>query len=268
VRVTIRSGGQSATKVSRFKVLGTLAKPTLSIADASVVEGNAGTTTLSFPVTLSAKSTETVSVAYATADGTATAPADYTSAGGTLSFKPGETAKTITVSVIGDLSIEPDETLTLTLANPVKATIADGLATGAIRNDDTAVPITAGNYKGATQNGDYVFLTVRPDRTLTGFRVNNIKETCGGGWYLTGSIDWTNNVWTIRDDGTFAAEGSWTGSQIQGDIEWTSWYAKVTGTFSGTTVNGTLIVSDELNYQGMHLKCSSGEKTWSAALQG
>ena len=266
VNVTIVSGGQSAKKVSTFKVTGGYI-PTLSVADATVVEGNAGTATLSFPVALSAKSTDTVSVDYATADGTATQPADYAAASGTLTFKPGETAKEIAVSVVGDLNIEPDETLTLTLSNPQKATIIKGTAAGVIKNDDTAVPVAAGNYKGATQNGDYVFLTVLGNRTVTGFRVNDIKEPCDRGGYVWGAIDWTRNVWTIRDDGSFAAEGNWTGSQVQGDIEWTAWSAKVTGLFSGTSVSGTLLVSNELKYKGQLLKCSSGEKTWSATLQ-
>ena len=57
---------------------------------------------------------------FATADGSAKAPGDYSSASGTLTFAPGETSKTITVSVVGDDAIEPDETLTVTLSRPVQ----------------------------------------------------------------------------------------------------------------------------------------------------
>ena len=155
------------------------------------------------------------------------------------------------------------------LANPVNATIADESATGTITNDDTAVPLTPGAYKGATQNGDFVFFTVLANRTLTGFRINDVKENCSPpDIYLYGVIDWTDDTWTIGADGRFTAEGSWTGSEKQDDVEWTNWYAKVTGLFSGTTVNGTLIISDELNYDGTHYRCSTGEKTWTATLQG
>src|SRR5215210_6067059 len=79
-----------------------IVKPSLAVADASGAEGNSGTTTLSVPVTLSATTTSTVTVAYATADGTATAGSDYTPASGTLTFRPGETEKTIPVTVAGD----------------------------------------------------------------------------------------------------------------------------------------------------------------------
>ena len=107
VKVTIKAGRQSATKVATFRVQ-ERPKPSLSIGDASAPEGNAGTTTPSFPVTLSAPSTQTVSVSYGTADGTATAGGDYTTASGTLTFSPGETAKTIIVAVVGDTAVEQD----------------------------------------------------------------------------------------------------------------------------------------------------------------
>ena len=76
--------------------------PSLSIADASVTEGNSGTTTANFTVTLSAAATSTVTVNYATANGTATAGSDYVAASGTLTFTAGQTSKTIPVTVNGD----------------------------------------------------------------------------------------------------------------------------------------------------------------------
>jgi hypothetical protein len=88
-------------------------RPSISIGDASVAEGSAGTTPLSFEVTLSKAVTWNVSVGYATADGTAKADSDYAAAKGTLAFSPGETSKTIEVQVNGDTVVEPDETLTI-----------------------------------------------------------------------------------------------------------------------------------------------------------
>jgi Calx-beta domain len=267
VTLTIRAGGQSATKIFSFAVVAA-PKPSLTIGDASVVEGNAGTTTLSFPVTLSAASTQPVSVAYSTADGTAKAGSDYAQATGTVTFAPGEASKTIAVSVVGDTAIEPDETLTAAISSPVNATIARGTATGTIKNDDTTVPVAPGDYKGATQNGDYVYFTVLANRSIANFRVNNIKETCDPGGYISGAINWTGAPWPINADASFVAQTSWTGSETQGDIEWTSETSKVSGLFSGNSVSGTLNLSDELNYQGTHFKCSTGDKTWSATLQG
>ena len=115
--------------------------PTLAVADGTVVEGNTGTTPMTFGVTLSSSSTTTVTVAYATSTskgiGKATAGADYLSTSGTLTFAPGETAKTITVSVVGDTAQELDETFLVTLASPSGATLADAQATGLIDDDDS-----------------------------------------------------------------------------------------------------------------------------------
>ena len=83
----------------------------ISIADTSVTEGTGGTSTLSFTVTLNAPSDEPVSVEFETADDSATAPADYTSASGTVTFAPGDTSETVSVTVQGDALDEPDETL-------------------------------------------------------------------------------------------------------------------------------------------------------------
>ena len=113
-----------------------LPKPALSIADALVAEGNSDTKTLSFPVYLSAASTKPVSVEFATTDGTATAPSDYTAVSGTLTLAPGERHTTIDVVVLGDTNVEPEETFMITLSNPVNATIADASAAGFIQNDD------------------------------------------------------------------------------------------------------------------------------------
>ena len=110
--------------------------PSISIGDASVAEGNSGTTALSFAVTLSTAVTWKVSVGYATADGTAKSGSDYAAAQGTQIFAPGETTKTIDVRLNGDTIIEPDETLTISLPGAVNATIAKDSATGTIKNDD------------------------------------------------------------------------------------------------------------------------------------
>ena len=92
--------------------------------------------TLDFAVTLDRPPSGTVTVDYATADGTATAGEDYTATSGTLAFAAGETAKTVSVAVLDDAHDEGDETLTLTLSNPSGAYLADGEAIGTIKNSD------------------------------------------------------------------------------------------------------------------------------------
>jgi Tol biopolymer transport system component len=111
--------------------------PTVDITDATVTEGNTATTDATFQVTLSQASAATVTVDYATADGTATAPDDYAATSGTLTFAPGETAKTVVVAVVGDTLVEPNETLTVTLSAPTDATLGHSTATGTVVNDDT-----------------------------------------------------------------------------------------------------------------------------------
>ena len=106
--------------------------PTISIADVSINEGNTGTVTMVFTVTLSESSSQTVTVNYATANDTATAGSDYVAASGTLTFAPGETSKTISVTVNGDTAVEGDETFFVNLSNAVNATLADSQAIGTI----------------------------------------------------------------------------------------------------------------------------------------
>ena len=108
--------------------------PGLSVADAQVQE--AANATLAFAVTLSRPPSSTVTVGYATSDGTATAGSDYTAASGTLTFAAGETEKTVSVPVLDDAHDEGSETLTLTLSNASGAHIEDGSATGTINNTD------------------------------------------------------------------------------------------------------------------------------------
>ena len=123
--------GRALSATISTTVLGPVA---LSVADARVRE--ASDVTLDFAVTLSRASRAPVSVAYATADGSATAGSDYTATSGTLNFAAGETAKTVSVPVLDDAHDEGEETLTLRLSAATGAVIADGVATGTIENTD------------------------------------------------------------------------------------------------------------------------------------
>jgi chitinase len=118
--------------------------PSMAVANATVTEGNAGTVNAVFNVTLSFASSQTVTVAYATADGSATAPADYQATSGTLTLDPGETAGQILVPVAGDTAIEVAETFSLNLTTAVNATFADATAQGTIADNDT-VSISIGS---------------------------------------------------------------------------------------------------------------------------
>jgi Calx-beta domain-containing protein len=110
--------------------------PTLAVADAVTPEGDSGTTPLSFAVTLSAPDTKPVSVAFATADGSARAPDDYQATSGYLTFNPGETTKAVTVAIKGDTLNETDETLSLLLSSPSNAVIGRTQAFGTIADNE------------------------------------------------------------------------------------------------------------------------------------
>ncbi len=133
------------------------ATPALSVNDVSVTEGNTGTTGASFTVSLSVASSETVTVNWATADGNATAGSDHTAAGGSLTFAPGETSKTVTVAVQGDTTDEPGETFFVNLSNPSGATIGDGQGAGTITDDDAAPTLSIGDVTQVESAGPAVF---------------------------------------------------------------------------------------------------------------
>ena len=111
-----------------------VAQPELSVEDARVTE--AAGASLEFAVRLTGTATQPVTVAWATADGTATAAADYEAGSGTLTFALGERAHTLAVRVLDDVHNEGPETLTVTLSDAVGARIGDGEATGTIVNRD------------------------------------------------------------------------------------------------------------------------------------
>ena len=118
--------------------------PQLSVSDAEATEGD--DTSLDFVVTLSPAASETVTVDYATSDGTATAGQDYASRSGTLTFTAGEATKTISVLIVDDAVEDDGETMILTLSGASGAEIDDAEAVGTIRNtesDSRSSPLTA-----------------------------------------------------------------------------------------------------------------------------
>lgn len=127
-------GAQTATAVT---IVDDEAPPVISVDPVSVAEGNSGESQMRLPVSLSGSPTsQTITVQYATANGTAEAGTDYTATNGTLTFAPGETSKSIVVPILGDTVVEPNEGLTVTLSNPTNATLGSAQAVGTILNDD------------------------------------------------------------------------------------------------------------------------------------
>jgi probable HAF family extracellular repeat protein len=147
VRISVATGINNAGQIVGYGLFGgrfhalllTPAEedtPSVSIDDVSVAEGNAGLTDAVFTVTLSEPASENVTVNYTTANGTASAGADYIAASGTVTIPDGLSSATVTVSVIGDTATEPDETFQLNLSQAVGATISDGQGVGTIVDDE------------------------------------------------------------------------------------------------------------------------------------
>lgn len=113
--------------------------PAISIADASVSEGNSGTKQLQFAISLSQASASPVGFDVATANGSAIAGSDYVAASQAgRSIAAGATSASFAVTINGDTSVEGDEGFVVNLSNVSGATVADAQATGTIGNDDTA----------------------------------------------------------------------------------------------------------------------------------
>ena len=165
VVLTNPNGATLSTSTATETITNDDLQPTVSITadQASVKEGNSGTTPTTFTVSLSAASGLPVTIDYATQDGTATtANNDYAATNGTLTFNPGETTKTITVNVNGDTTYEGDETFNVVLTNPNGATLGTSTATETIADDDTAPVLNfaatnVSNPEGQSGTTSFVF---------------------------------------------------------------------------------------------------------------
>lgn len=158
--------------------------PTIAVIGTSVVEGNTGSTQLDFSVVLSLAYDVPVTVHYATADGTAKAGSDYQASSGSLTFAPGQTSKTLSVSVNGDRLAEPNETFFVNLSNPNNAAITNGQGIGNIVDDEPRISISdvnkAEGKKGSTTLFTFtVSLAAAYDQAVTmSFRtVNGTAKT-------------------------------------------------------------------------------------------
>jgi Calx-beta domain-containing protein/hemolysin type calcium-binding protein len=234
--------------------------PALSIGDTSSLEGDSGPKALSFPVTLSGSSKKTVSVAFTTVNGTATAPADYATASGRITFAPGETSKTVDVTVNGDIEVETDEAFTVSLSNQSNATIADGSATGTIQNEDRPRPRT-GHYAGSTSQGRPIGFDVASDLTgLTNLNFRVDLRCVEAPLVLTNVlVNFGSSRIPLGPDWKFAASD--TDSDADGTVAVT-----IAGALSAAgSATGTLRVDLAVNTSGGTVHCSTGDATWNGA---
>ena len=161
--------------------------PSLTINDVSVREGNSGTTNANFTVSLSPPPAVAGSVNFATANQTASAPGDYSSTNGVLSFGVGETNKTISVSVNGNsIYGGANKTFLVLLTGAVNATLIRTSGIGTIVNDDATPALSIadatlleGNV--GTTNAVFVVTVSVPSSLTTTFSYSTVGGTAGSG---------------------------------------------------------------------------------------
>ena len=236
-----------------------LPKPALSIAGGSQAEGNAGSQPMSFTVTLAKRTPLRVSVAYATADRTATAGSDYTATSGTLVFAPGQTSKTIAVQIVGDIAGEPDESFTLTLSQPVNAVLGQATATGTITGDDAAP--RGGHYAGTTSQGQPIEFDVAADLNSVTNLTFTVLLTCQGGGIsviIRDHLSFGPDPWLLDPSKHWGDRFTVTDNDFNGN-------GVISGAFDAAGhASGTLSLDAVLHLDAGDFSCSSKSTTWSA----
>jgi hypothetical protein len=214
--------------------------PTIAIGDVAALEGNAGTTAFTFNATLSNASYQSVTVDYATANGTATAGPDYAAATGTLTFSPGVITQPVPVSVAGETTDEPDETFFVNLTNPTNASVLDAQGVGTIQNDDSTTPsFTITNVTQAEGNAGTTIFTFTVSLAPAAAGATSVQAATADGTATAASGDYVAKTQTL----SFAA-GATTRTftvVVNGDGTFEpdeSFSVKLSGNSAGTAIGG------------------------------
>jgi hypothetical protein len=129
-----------------------------------------------------------------------------------------------------------------------------------------ASPVTPGSYKGATQDGNFVYFTITPDRKINYWRTNDLNEPCNAGYTYPGAVSLSPSIFIPIDDNghfDFIADGTAMFSDGTPD----KYHFEIAGNVSGTNVSGTVVLSDAFPYNGLNLTCVSPVTNWTATLQ-
>lgn len=173
-QVSYTDGGGTVETVNSSATGSVVGLPSVSISNASLSEGDFGSKTLRFTVSVAGTVSSPISVNYATANGTAISGSDFAATSGSLTFGVGETSKEISVQVWGDWASEGDETFSVVLSDISSgAVLGSSAATGTIVNDDGSGNVVTEGSAGV-------------DR-LTGDSSNNLLSGLGGNDTLNGS---------------------------------------------------------------------------------
>ncbi len=223
--------------------VGGSAPPTVSISDVTVTEGNSGNKLATFTVSLSSSSASPVTVNYVTGDGTANLGFDYVATTGTIIFAPGETNKPTDVLVIGDITVEPDETFNVTLSGTTNASILDGTGVGTIQNDDSAPLNSLTLYCGKTieqftsvidgNENNNVLIGTTGDDLINGLGGDDRIFGRGGDDCIFGG---TGNDYLVGGDGNDKIDGGDGNDKIWGQLGMDILY----GSFGNDRITGGL----------------------------
>ena len=159
--------------------------PGISVGDLAFNEGSGSNIRVEIPITLSQASGKPVSVTYATSAGTAVSGTDYFAAAGTLNIPAGNSTAVISIAIISDTLVEPDETFFVTIGNPVNTFLNRSQATATIVNDDIGGNVQFNNavYSSAENSGSATITISRTNGSAGGIVV---QYTTGDGTATAG----------------------------------------------------------------------------------
>jgi Ca2+-binding RTX toxin-like protein len=173
----------------------------IQTSNVKITEGNAGSKTATVTVTLTGSSPNKVTVDYATLDGSATAGSDYVKKSGTLTFNPGETKKTVNITINGDTQSEGDETFSLNLSNPQGAKLNTSKATVTIQDDDGGIQPSE-NHAPLPKDDSFINLPAGQQVIKTGADlVKNDQDPDGDALTVTKVADATGGVVSLNSAG-------------------------------------------------------------------
>jgi hypothetical protein len=223
-------------------------RPTISIKNAARYEPRHDGA-MTFTVQLSAPSNRQVRVSWATSDGTAIAGDDYTASSGILVFKPGVTRNKVVVPTLADGIDEDDESFTVTLSSPVRATIAHGVATGTIWDADPPPSVSVGDVSALEGNAGSKDVTIPLTLSApSSFTVSFTLDSAGTS--ATEGVDFDSSsegVWTFAPGETsksahFTIYGD---TDVEPDESWTVTLSAPINAALGDAIGGGLIVNDD-----------------------
>ena len=239
-------------------------QPFLGLNSPSVAEGDSGSTTMTFTARLTDANGQTqpskksITAHYqvlSESDDTATAGSDYEATTGTVTFAPGETSKTIDVTVNGDTEVEKDETLTVKWTNWGNVWLAHYSKKGTITNDDNGATLTIDH--ASASEGDAITFTVTLDKAVSGGFTVTPSYTDQS---ATQGVDYTRNTSAATFAGSAGETQSFTVATIEDtELERDETFS-VQLTVSGTseTVNasstavGTIQNDDDRPFLGLN----------------